>query len=83
MDMVWLQRDLGLYVNGLFDTFFASDALHYSSRSLAFLLSKFVDFNADKRYQLADWRIRYGAIAHFQLIVLFFPYFANTSQASH
>ncbi|KAM0525393.1 hypothetical protein ACHAPE_000095 [Trichoderma viride] len=58
MDMVWLQRDLGLYVNGLFDTFFASDALHYSSRSLAFLLSKFVDFNADKRYQLADWRIR-------------------------
>ncbi|PTB61923.1 hypothetical protein BBK36DRAFT_1189710 [Trichoderma citrinoviride] len=58
MDMVWLQRDLGLYVNGLFDTFFASDALHYSSRSLAFLLSKFVNFDADKRYQLADWRIR-------------------------
>ncbi|KAL7928754.1 ribonuclease H-like domain-containing protein [Trichoderma chlorosporum] len=58
MDMVWLQRDLGLYVNGLFDTFFASDALHYSSRSLAFLLSKFVNFEADKRYQLADWRIR-------------------------
>ncbi|GFP54919.1 exosome complex exonuclease rrp6 [Trichoderma asperellum] len=58
MDMVWLQRDLGLYVNGLFDTFFASDALHYSSRSLAFLLLKFVNFDADKRYQLADWRIR-------------------------
>ncbi|KAM0262434.1 hypothetical protein ACHAQJ_001685 [Trichoderma viride] len=58
MDMVWLQRDLGLYVNGLFDTFFASDALHYPSRSLAFLLSKFVNFDADKRYQLADWRIR-------------------------
>ncbi|UKZ76274.1 hypothetical protein TrVFT333_003973 [Trichoderma virens FT-333] len=58
MDMVWLQRDLGLYVNGLFDTFFASEALHYSSRSLAFLLSKFVNFEADKRYQLADWRIR-------------------------
>ncbi|RFU77768.1 exosome complex exonuclease rrp6 [Trichoderma arundinaceum] len=58
MDMVWLQRDLGLYVNGLFDTFFACEALHYSSRSLAFLLSKFVNFDADKRYQLADWRIR-------------------------
>ncbi|KAL7797312.1 ribonuclease H-like domain-containing protein [Trichoderma ceciliae] len=58
MDMVWLQRDLGLYVNGLFDTFFACEALRYSSRSLAFLLSKFVDFDADKRYQLADWRIR-------------------------
>lgn len=57
MDMVWLQRDLGLYVNGLFDTFFACELL-YSGRSLAFLLSKFVDFDADKQYQLADWRIR-------------------------
>jgi exosome complex exonuclease RRP6 len=25
---------------------------------LAFLLKKFADFDADKRYQLADWRIR-------------------------
>ncbi|KAI5467059.1 ribonuclease H-like domain-containing protein [Mariannaea sp. PMI_226] len=57
MDMIWLQRDLGLYVNGLFDTFFGCDLL-YSGRSLAFLLSKFVDFDADKQYQLADWRIR-------------------------
>ena len=59
MDMVWLQRDLGLYVNGLFDTFFACDLLSYPGKSLAFLLSKFVDFDADKQYQLADWRIRY------------------------
>ncbi|KAK2595543.1 exosome nuclease subunit [Conoideocrella luteorostrata] len=58
MDMVWLQRDLGLYVNGLFDTYFACDLLHYPGKSLAFLLSKFVDFDADKQYQLADWRIR-------------------------
>ncbi|KAM3494529.1 hypothetical protein MY3957_002252 [Beauveria namnaoensis] len=58
MDMVWLQRDLGLYVNGLFDTFFACEQLGYSGRSLAFLLSKFADFDADKQYQLADWRIR-------------------------
>ncbi|OAQ79297.1 3'-5' exonuclease domain-containing protein [Purpureocillium lilacinum] len=58
MDMVWLQRDLGLYVNGLFDTFFACDLLSYPGKSLAFLLSKFVDFDADKQYQLADWRIR-------------------------
>ena len=57
MDMVWLQRDLGLYVNGLFDTYFACQLL-YSGRSLAFLLNKFVDFEADKQYQLADWRIR-------------------------
>ncbi|TEA14609.1 Exosome complex exonuclease rrp6 [Colletotrichum sidae] len=58
MDIVWLQRDLGLYVNGLFDTFFACEALHYPQKGLAYLLSKFVNFNADKRYQMADWRMR-------------------------
>ena len=57
MDIIWLQRDLGLYVNGLFDTYFACELL-YSGKSLAFLLSKFVNFDADKQYQLADWRIR-------------------------
>jgi exosome complex exonuclease RRP6 len=58
MDIIWLQRDLGLYVVGLFDTFYASTALQYSGKSLAFLLKKFVDFDADKKYQLADWRLR-------------------------
>ncbi|KAK4098685.1 hypothetical protein N658DRAFT_517831 [Parathielavia hyrcaniae] len=58
MDTIWLQRDLGLYVVGLFDTFYACDTLGYAGKSLAFLLKKFVDFDADKRYQLADWRIR-------------------------
>ncbi|KAK0721504.1 ribonuclease H-like domain-containing protein [Apiosordaria backusii] len=58
MDIVWLQRDLGLYVVGLFDTHHASTVLGYGGGSLAFLLKKFVDFEADKKYQLADWRIR-------------------------
>ncbi|KAI9052492.1 hypothetical protein LZ554_003836 [Drepanopeziza brunnea f. sp. 'monogermtubi'] len=58
MDIVWLQRDLGLYVVGLFDTHHASRALGYSGASLAFLLKKFIDFDADKQYQMADWRIR-------------------------
>lgn len=58
MDIIWLQRDLGLYVVGLFDTHHASDVLGYAGRSLAFLLKKFADFDADKKYQLADWRIR-------------------------
>ncbi|KAJ0158774.1 Exosome complex exonuclease rrp6 [Colletotrichum tanaceti] len=58
MDMVWLQRDLGLYVNGLFDTGMACEVLHYPQKSLAFLLKKFVNFDADKKYQLADWRVR-------------------------
>ncbi|KAK3346786.1 ribonuclease H-like domain-containing protein [Lasiosphaeria hispida] len=58
MDTIWLQRDLGLYVVGLFDTHHACDILGYPGKSLAFLLKKFVDFDADKKYQLADWRIR-------------------------
>ncbi|KAK3689600.1 ribonuclease H-like domain-containing protein [Podospora appendiculata] len=58
MDAIWLQRDLGLYVVGLFDTHHACGPLGYPGRSLAFLLKKFVDFDADKKYQLADWRIR-------------------------
>ncbi|KUI72010.1 Exosome complex exonuclease rrp6 [Cytospora mali] len=58
MDMIWLQRDLGLYIVGLFDTFHASSALNYPQKSLAYLLKNFVDFDADKKYQMADWRIR-------------------------
>jgi exosome complex exonuclease RRP6 len=61
MDMMWLQRDLGLYVVGLFDTFHASKTLGYPKRSLAALLDKFASFKADKSYQTADWRIRYEA----------------------
>jgi len=57
-DMVWLQRDLGLYVVGLFDTYHAANALHYPHRGLAYLLQKFANFFAQKQYQLADWRVR-------------------------
>ncbi|KAH8819536.1 ribonuclease H-like domain-containing protein [Xylogone sp. PMI_703] len=58
MDIIWLQRDLGLYVVGLFDTFHASRVLGYPAGNLAYLLKRFVDFDADKKYQMADWRIR-------------------------
>ncbi|KAI9680728.1 MAG: exosome nuclease subunit [Caeruleum heppii] len=58
MDIEWLQRDLGLYIVGLFDTYHACRALGYPQASLASLLSRFVNFDADKQYQLADWRIR-------------------------
>lgn len=58
MDIIWLQRDLGLYVVGMFDTYHAACALNYPKRSLKFLLQKFVNFEADKRYQIADWRLR-------------------------
>jgi exosome complex exonuclease RRP6 len=58
MDIMWLQRDLGLYVVGLFDTYHAARALGYPGGSLAYLLERFVQFKAQKQHQLADWRVR-------------------------
>ena len=58
MDMLWLQRDLGLYVVGLFDTYHAACVLGYAGGSLAFLLQKIAHFDAQKQFQLADWRMR-------------------------
>ncbi|CUS08104.1 unnamed protein product [Tuber aestivum] len=58
MDIIWLQRDLGLYIVGLFDTFYAAQALGFDRFSLAHVLKKYVDFDADKKYQMADWRMR-------------------------
>lgn len=46
---------------GLFDTYHASRVLGYIKHSLASLLSRFVNFDADKQYQMADWRIRFVA----------------------
>jgi exosome complex exonuclease RRP6 len=58
MDIMWLQRDLGLYVVGLFDTYHAARSLGYPGGSLAYLLERHVQFTAQKQYQLADWRQR-------------------------
>lgn len=58
MDIIWLQRDLGLYIVSLFDTFHASKALGLPKHSLAFLLEKYAKFKTSKKYQLADWRVR-------------------------
>ncbi|KDQ06967.1 hypothetical protein BOTBODRAFT_70681 [Botryobasidium botryosum FD-172 SS1] len=57
-DIVWLQQDFNLYIVNLFDTYHASKVLDFPKHSLAALLSLYCDFAADKRYQLADWRIR-------------------------
>lgn len=58
MDIIWLQRDLGLYIVSLFDTYHASRALGLSRFSLAYLLEHYAQFKTSKKYQLADWRIR-------------------------
>ncbi|KAF8510838.1 ribonuclease H-like domain-containing protein [Gautieria morchelliformis] len=57
-DIVWLQQDFNLYVVNLFDTYHATKVLDFPKHSLAALLEMFCDFTPDKRYQLADWRIR-------------------------
>lgn len=58
MDIIWLQRDLGLYIVGLFDTFHAACALQFSGKGLKHLLLQFANVHAQKQFQLADWRIR-------------------------
>uniref|UniRef100_S4R5X1 3'-5' exonuclease domain-containing protein n=1 Tax=Petromyzon marinus TaxID=7757 RepID=S4R5X1_PETMA len=57
-DIEWLQRDLGLYVVGLFDTHPAARSLGFARNSLAHLLMHYCSLSTDKQYQLADWRIR-------------------------
>jgi exosome complex exonuclease RRP6 len=57
-DIEWLQRDLSLYVVNMFDTHRAARKLEFARFSLAFLLKHFCNIEADKTFQLADWRIR-------------------------
>ncbi|KAJ2999030.1 exosome nuclease subunit [Globomyces sp. JEL0801] len=57
-DIVWLQRDFGVYIVNLFDTYHASNCLSLEHHSLAFLLQHYCDVDTDKRFQMADWRMR-------------------------
>ncbi|XP_028170386.1 exosome component 10 [Ostrinia furnacalis] len=57
-DVLWLQRDFGVYVVGLFDTHRAARALGLPLLSLKGLLAHYCNVSADKKFQLADWRIR-------------------------
>lgn len=57
-DIVWLQRDFGIYVCNMFDTGQASKVLKLERNSLEFLLRHFCDVAANKEYQNADWRLR-------------------------
>ncbi len=58
MDVLWLQRDFGLYVVNMFDTGQAARCLQLQSFGLAFLLQNYCNVTADKKYQLSDWRVR-------------------------
>ncbi|XP_011647610.1 exosome component 10 [Pogonomyrmex barbatus] len=58
MDILWLQRDLSLYVVNMFDTHQAAKQLNLPYLSLAYLLNKYCNITSNKHFQLADWRIR-------------------------
>ncbi|CAG0916240.1 unnamed protein product [Notodromas monacha] len=57
-DIIWLQRDLGIYIVNLFDTHEAAVLLDMPRRGLAALLSTYCGIEAEKQYQTADWRVR-------------------------
>ncbi|XP_045784912.1 exosome component 10 isoform X2 [Maniola jurtina] len=57
-DILWLQKDFGLYVLGIFDTYRAAQVLNFSIKSLAALLKRYCGVDADKTHQMADWRLR-------------------------
>lgn len=59
-DVVWLQRDLSLYIVNMFDTYVASVKLEFPKRSLVGLMEYYCKVTTKKTraMQLADWRIR-------------------------
>ncbi len=57
-DIEWLQKDFGIYVVNMFDTGQASRLLQYPHFSLSFLLKKFSNIQAQKQFQMSDWRVR-------------------------
>ena len=57
-DIVWLQRDFGVYVVNMFDTFYASKTLSLARHGLSHLMKTYCNIEVDKQFQLADWRIR-------------------------
>lgn len=57
-DIEWLQRDFGVFIVNLFDTQKAAREVQEVSIALAHILKKYCNVIVNKRYQLADWRIR-------------------------
>lgn len=48
-DVLWLQRDFGVYIVGLFDTHQAAKALKTNGLSFKYLLLKYCGVNVDKK----------------------------------
>eukprot|EP00388_Colpodella_angusta_P024297 GDKJ01063517.1.p1 GENE.GDKJ01063517.1~~GDKJ01063517.1.p1 ORF type:complete len:659 (-),score=156.45 GDKJ01063517.1:54-2030(-) len=58
-DIMWLQRDFGVYIVGMFDTFRAAQRLLVTSGfSLANLLKIYCGVELNKEQQTSDWSVR-------------------------
>lgn len=57
-DLRLLSRDLGIHLNGLYDTQIAASLLGLDGLGLAALLEKRFDVRLSKKYQRADWADR-------------------------
>ena len=57
-DILWMQRDFGLYIVNGFDTYLAAKELQFPSFSLQHLVKYYCNVELDKKYQLSDWRQR-------------------------
>lgn len=57
-DVLWLQRDFGIYVINMLDTYVLMQFLDQPKRSLKALVSSVCNINLDKSHQREDWRIR-------------------------
>ena len=62
-DVLWLQRDFGVYVVNMFDTGLAMRQLEYHKLSLQYLVSIMCNVPLDKHFQRRDWRIRLGCLS--------------------
>ncbi|VDN04061.1 unnamed protein product [Thelazia callipaeda] len=63
-DILWLQRDFGIYVVNMFDTHKAMKALNFSKFSYHHLVQSYCKHTLDKKLQKADWRKRPLSDAH-------------------
>lgn len=61
-DIEWLQKDFGIYVVNMFDSGQAARTLGFSRFSLAYLLKYYCGIETNKKYQTADWRLRYSIL---------------------
>ncbi|OAF64776.1 hypothetical protein A3Q56_07506, partial [Intoshia linei] len=57
-EILWLQKDFGLYIVNMFDTYYAAIALKMRYKSYQYILWRYCRVLTDKVYQTSDWRIR-------------------------